>query len=190
MSSSRFLPLKTKFPENLHVEGHICWCSWTPRVQEYIYICHLVMWFIFNPQRRKWTVMCTQKLKYTGKHFVKEDTYLSCADWNMSDIFRHMSLDYCHMPEHFLNKLGLVGVTVHPSRDSPWSSLSSSSLTSIQVWLHMIASVVRLSQTLMYISVSLPREWFQEIKRIMMMHSTHGLFLTCTQESRLSLHNV
>jgi hypothetical protein len=28
--------------------------------------------------------------------------------------------------------------------------------------------------------VSLPREWFQEIKRMMVMHSTHGLFLSCT----------
>ncbi len=33
--------------------------------------------------------------------------------------------------------------------------------------------------------VSLPREWFQEIKRMMTVHSTHGLFLTCTQESCL-----
>ncbi len=38
--------------------------------------------------------------------------------------------------------------------------------------------------------VSVPREWFQEIKRMIMMHSTHGLFLTSTQESRLYLHNV
>jgi hypothetical protein len=29
--------------------------------------------------------------------------------------------------------------------------------------------------------VSLPRDRFQEIKRMMMKHSTHGLFLTCTQ---------
>jgi hypothetical protein len=38
--------------------------------------------------------------------------------------------------------------------------------------------------------VSLPREWFQEIKRMMMVHSTHGLFLACTQESCLYLHNI
>ncbi len=37
--------------------------------------------------------------------------------------------------------------------------------------------------------VSLPREWFQEIKR-RTVHSKHGLFLTCTQSSRLYLHNV
>jgi hypothetical protein len=30
--------------------------------------------------------------------------------------------------------------------------------------------------------VSLPREWFQEIKHMMTVYSTHGLFLTCTQE--------
>jgi hypothetical protein len=29
-------------------------------------------------------------------------------------------------------------------------------------------------------SVSLPQVWFQEIKRMIRMHSTHGLFLTCT----------
>ncbi len=40
------------------------------------------------------------------------------------------------------------------------------------------------------VRVSLPREWFQEIKRMMMVHSTHGLFLTCTQESHLYLHTV
>jgi hypothetical protein len=46
--------------------------------------------------------------------------------------------------------------------------------------------------------VSLPQEWFQEIKRMMVMHSTHGLFLTCTQISFIFtqctvnqyLHNV
>jgi hypothetical protein len=32
-----------------------------------------------------------------------------------------------------------------------------------------------------YVFVSLPRERFQEIKRMMMKHSTHCLFLTCTQ---------
>jgi hypothetical protein len=26
------------------------------------------------------------------------------------------------------------------------------------------------------------QEWFQEIKRMMTVHSMHGLFLTCTQE--------
>jgi hypothetical protein len=30
------------------------------------------------------------------------------------------------------------------------------------------------------IPVSLPREWIQEIKRMIMVYSTHGLFLTCT----------
>jgi hypothetical protein len=40
------------------------------------------------------------------------------------------------------------------------------------------------------VHVSLPREWFQEIKRMMMVHSTHGLFLTCTNEFHLYLHNV
>ncbi len=40
-----------------------------------------------------------------------------------------------------------------------------------------------------YVCLSLPREWFQEIKRMMTVHSTHGLFLTCTQESHLYLHN-
>ncbi len=30
--------------------------------------------------------------------------------------------------------------------------------------------------------VSLPREWIQEIKHMMMMYSTHGLFSTCTQK--------
>ncbi len=29
-----------------------------------------------------------------------------------------------------------------------------------------------------------------KIKRMMMVHSMHGLFLTCTQESHLYLHNV
>jgi hypothetical protein len=37
-------------------------------------------------------------------------------------------------------------------------------------------------------AVSLPREWFQEIKRMITVHSTHGLFLTCTQGSCLYLH--
>jgi hypothetical protein len=41
---------------------------------------------------------------------------------------------------------------------------------------------------LLLITVSLPREWFQEIKHMMTMHSTHGLFLTCTQESHLYSH--
>jgi hypothetical protein len=40
------------------------------------------------------------------------------------------------------------------------------------------------------VSVSLPREWFQEIKHMMTVNSTHGLFLTCTQESHLYLHNI
>jgi hypothetical protein len=35
---------------------------------------------------------------------------------------------------------------------------------------------------------SLPREWFQEIKHMMAVHSTLGLLLTCTQGSRLYLH--
>ncbi len=39
-------------------------------------------------------------------------------------------------------------------------------------------------------TVSLPRERFQEIKPMMVMHSMHGLFLTCTQKSCLYLHNV
>jgi hypothetical protein len=39
-------------------------------------------------------------------------------------------------------------------------------------------------------TVLLPREWFQEIKRMMMVHSMHGLFLTCTQESNLYLHKI
>jgi hypothetical protein len=32
-----------------------------------------------------------------------------------------------------------------------------------------------------YSIVSLPREWIQEIKCMMTVYSTHGLFLTCTQ---------
>jgi hypothetical protein len=32
------------------------------------------------------------------------------------------------------------------------------------------------------IIVSLPQEWFQEIKCMMILHSMHGLFLTCIQE--------
>ncbi len=32
------------------------------------------------------------------------------------------------------------------------------------------------------VGVLLPREWIQEIKRMMMMYFTHGLFLTCTQK--------
>jgi hypothetical protein len=38
--------------------------------------------------------------------------------------------------------------------------------------------------------VSLPRERFHEIKCMMTVHSTHGLFLTCTQCSQLYLHNI
>jgi hypothetical protein len=38
--------------------------------------------------------------------------------------------------------------------------------------------------------VLLPREWFQEIERMMTVHSMHGLFLTCIQESHLYLYNV
>ncbi len=38
--------------------------------------------------------------------------------------------------------------------------------------------------------VSLPREWFQEINPMMIVHTTHGLFLTYTQESYLYLHNI
>jgi hypothetical protein len=37
-------------------------------------------------------------------------------------------------------------------------------------------------------TVSLLREWIQEIKHMMMMKSMHGLFLTCTQRSCLYLH--
>jgi hypothetical protein len=40
------------------------------------------------------------------------------------------------------------------------------------------------------LSVSLPQEWIQEIKRMMMMYSTHGLFLTCTQKSHLYLLDI
>ncbi len=40
------------------------------------------------------------------------------------------------------------------------------------------------------VTVLLPREWFQEIKRIITVNSTHGLFLTCTQESHSYLRNV
>ncbi len=36
----------------------------------------------------------------------------------------------------------------------------------------------------------LPQEWIQEIKHMMPMYSTHGLFLTCTQKSRLYLHHI
>ncbi len=39
-------------------------------------------------------------------------------------------------------------------------------------------------------TVSLPREWIQEIKRMMTVYSTHGLFLTCTQRFCLYLHNI
>ncbi len=31
-------------------------------------------------------------------------------------------------------------------------------------------------------SVSLPREQFQEIKHMIVIHSRHNLFLTCTQD--------
>ncbi len=40
------------------------------------------------------------------------------------------------------------------------------------------------------VCVSLPREWFQEIKCMMPVHSIHGLLLTCTQESCLYLNHV
>jgi hypothetical protein len=33
-----------------------------------------------------------------------------------------------------------------------------------------------------YVTYFATREWIQEIKRMMMMYSTHGLFLTCTQK--------
>jgi hypothetical protein len=49
---------------------------------------------------------------------------------------------------------------------------------------------VRFSVVKREVSVSLPREWFKEIKRMMTVHSTHGLFLTCTQEFHLYLHNI
>jgi hypothetical protein len=39
-------------------------------------------------------------------------------------------------------------------------------------------------------TVSLPQACFQEIKCMVIKHSTHGLFLTCIQKSRLYLHNV
>ncbi len=42
----------------------------------------------------------------------------------------------------------------------------------------------------MFGNVSLPWEWFQEIKCMMVMHSTCGLFLTFTQKSCLYLQNV
>jgi hypothetical protein len=38
--------------------------------------------------------------------------------------------------------------------------------------------------------VSLPWERFQEINHMMTVHSTHGLFLTCTRESYMYLHNI
>jgi hypothetical protein len=38
--------------------------------------------------------------------------------------------------------------------------------------------------------VSLPREYTQEIKRMLMVQTTHGLFLTCTKNSSLYLHNA
>ncbi len=40
------------------------------------------------------------------------------------------------------------------------------------------------------LDVSLPREWFEEIKSMMTVHSTHGLFFNYTQESPLYLHIV
>jgi hypothetical protein len=51
--------------------------------------------------------------------------------------------------------------------------------------------ILKFKKTLLLeVVVLLLREWIQEIKRMMMMHSTHSLFLTCTQGSRLYLHNV
>jgi hypothetical protein len=40
--------------------------------------------------------------------------------------------------------------------------------------------------------VSLPQERFQEIKRMMMVQTTHGLFLICTQKTCVCIyiHNI
>jgi hypothetical protein len=51
-----------------------------------------------------------------------------------------------HAPEHVLSKLSLVGAKVHPSWDLPGPPISSSSMTLIQIWLHMIPHMIGLSQ--------------------------------------------
>jgi hypothetical protein len=40
------------------------------------------------------------------------------------------------------------------------------------------------------LTVSLPLEWIQEIKRMMTVYSIHGLYLTCRQRSCWYLHKI
>jgi hypothetical protein len=60
---------------------------------------------------------------------------------------------------------------------TPSSSFSSSVFwLTFPSWPYALTFYPPLLPFCIFVIVSLPREWFQEIKRMMMLHSTHGLF--------------
>ncbi len=92
---------------------------------------------------------------YNDKSLVIEGTYLRLKQaWTRrSNICMHMPLAFWHMHEHVLTKLGLGWAPkVNPSQDLPWTPFSSSSMTSIQVWFHMIPHMAGWYGDRLYIS--------------------------------------